>query len=169
MAPILDGAPTGSDQIGWIEMLVEGFKGGVEEVTRAKAQSGRERPNLSCCARECLAQCPLGGTSLLPSRVRSSKRETKPDIGLLLVPILQLLGCFSSSGEATSAKPSQRNEAVPICSDFRAPSRHGSLQQLWLHFRLELEEPEAPWLRSSMELIARGSRRFSSITRGWSM
>jgi len=44
----------------------------------------------SCCVVECLVQCPLDGTSLLPSHVRFSKRETKPDVVLLLVPVGQL-------------------------------------------------------------------------------
>jgi len=70
-------------------MLVEGYKGRVEEEMGAKEQSGRERPSLMCHAGECSAQCLLGRTSLLPSHVRSSKRETKPDNWPLPVPVLQ--------------------------------------------------------------------------------
>jgi len=73
-----------------------------------KEQSGRERPSLSCCTREHLAQCPLSGTLLLlPSRVRSSKRETEPDVRLLPVPVLQLLDSFSSSSVKVASAESE--------------------------------------------------------------
>jgi len=72
-------------------MLVNGYKWRVEEEMGAKEQSRREWPSLMCHAWECLAQCLCDETSLLLSRVRFSKSETKPDVGLLPVPILQLL------------------------------------------------------------------------------
>jgi len=61
----------------------------VKAETEVKEQLGREWPSLyvvlgSPCWGVFLAQCPLDATSLLPS-----KRETKPGVGLLPVPVQQ--------------------------------------------------------------------------------
>ena len=68
-------------------MLVEEFKVRVKAETEVKETVGKGAAKSLCHAGECLAQCLLDWTSLLPSHVRSSKRETKPDVGLLLVPV----------------------------------------------------------------------------------
>jgi len=73
--------------------------GGSQYLARSSLSEsvGEEAAKSSCCAGECLAQCPLNGTSLLPSHVRSSKRETKPDVGLLPVLVWGRLSSWKFS------------------------------------------------------------------------
>jgi len=68
-------------------MLVKGFKLRVKAETEVKETVGKGVAKSLCHAGECSAQCPLDGTSLLPSRVRFSKRDTKPNVRLLPVPV----------------------------------------------------------------------------------
>ena len=68
-------------------MLVKGFKLRVKAETEVKETVGKGAAKSLCHAGKCSAQCPLDGTSLLPSRVRFSERDTKPDVGLLSVPV----------------------------------------------------------------------------------
>jgi len=70
-----------------VKMLVEGYKVKVKAETEVKETVRNGVAKSLCRARECLAQCLLDRTSFLSSRVRFSKRETKPDVGLLLVPV----------------------------------------------------------------------------------
>ena len=84
----------------------------------------------------CLAECLLGGTLLLPSCVRSSKRETEPDVGLLPVLILQSIQL---------AELNIHEWNLPYCSDCRqVPSGHPrvvAVYRLWLHFSFDRKEP----------------------------
>jgi len=66
-----------------IQSESEGGNGSQGTVRKGAAKS-------SCRARECLAQCLLDGTSLLSSRVRFSKRETKHDGSGLLVDLTSI-------------------------------------------------------------------------------
>jgi len=68
-------------------MLVKGFKDESESGNRSQGTVGKGAAKSLCRAGECLAQCPLDRTSLFPFHVKSSKRETKLDIGLLTVPV----------------------------------------------------------------------------------
>ena len=62
-----------------------------------------------------LEDCLRDGTSLLPSRVWSSKRETKLDIGLLSVPVLQ----------STQLLDLSRDVGVPCQGNCRRSLRDG--------------------------------------------
>ena len=123
-----------------------------------------------CHAGECSAQCLRDGASLLPSHVRSSKREAEPDVRLLLFPVVQLLGStFKHRSERP--RPNQRRQH-PSCSDRRQVPWQGTLtSQLSLVALAPLEigvRSRGSRLRSSIELITRGSQLFSSSIRGWS-
>jgi len=155
-------------------MLVEGFKDRVEEETRAKKQLGKlERSGQVFRA--------MQGSVWLNAHL-VGLRSFLPMWGSPRGRLSPTSGCFQSPSCSCSAPlppwlkrllPSQRKEKAPVlqwplAGSFRAPSCYGSLQWLWLHCRLEPEEPKAPWLCSLMELIARGSQRFSLIARGQS-
>jgi len=117
-----------------------------------------------CCAEECLAECLCDGTSLLPSHVRSSNRETKPNVGLFLVHALQSTQLLDLSRSQTI-----QERSLPSSSDRQQVPWQGILT-LWLSLvALALLEIGArsrgSWLLSSMELITRGSQLFFSIAR----
>jgi len=58
--------------------------------SREEGRNCREGSNVTVCrVGMCSAQCLCEGTSLPPSHARFSKREMKPDVGLLPVPVLQ--------------------------------------------------------------------------------
>ena len=61
--------------------------------------------------------------------MRFSKRETKPNVGLLPVPVLQLLGSSSSLVKATSAESEKRESTRPAVTVSRF--LQGTLM-LWL-------------------------------------
>jgi len=77
--------------------------------------------------------------------VRFSKRETEPDVGLLSVPVLQLLSFFSSSSVKATSAESEKGESTPhagtIGRSLQGTLTCGSLQRLSLHFGLEPKEP----------------------------
>jgi len=81
--------------------LNRGYKG------RAEERIYREGEDKTVChARMCLAQC-LRAWLLLPSHVRSSKRETKPSHRAALIPVLQLLNSSTSKHQSKWPQPNQ--------------------------------------------------------------
>jgi len=66
---------------------------------------------------------PVCGTSLLPSCVRSSKRQTKSLVGLLLVPVWQ----STQLVELNIRWEEPPNLHRPSADPFMAPSHCGSL------------------------------------------
>jgi len=115
----------------WVEMLVEGFKLRVKAETEVKETVGKGAAKPLRRAGECSAQCPFDGTSLLPSHVRFSKRDTKPDVRLLLVPVCGVNRLPEKKSLPTSSATVGRSLQGAITSQLSsvalAPTQIGSI------------------------------------------